>query len=59
MTLQDLNNANNHAKGGDDEEPIDFVLAWDGRDEVASTAEAAGKRRVFEGNLRDMVARWL
>ena len=28
------------------------MLAWDGRDEVASAAEAASKRRVFESNLR-------
>ena len=28
------------------------MLAWDGRDEVASTAKAAAKRSVFEGNLR-------
>ena len=27
-------------------------MAWDGRDEVASTAKAAAKRSVFEGNLR-------
>ena len=28
------------------------MLAWDGRDEVASAAKAAAKRSVFEGNLR-------
>ena len=53
--LKDLNAADNHVNGGGgggaDDEPIDFVLAWDGRDEVASTAEATDKRRVFEGNL--------
>ena len=28
------------------------MLAWDGRDEVASSPEATSKRRVFEENLR-------
>ena len=53
--FQDQNGGGNYVNGGggeDEDGPIDFVLAWDGRDEVASAAEAASKRRVFESNLR-------
>ncbi len=34
------------------EEGIDFVLAWDGREELAASEESYNKRRVFEANLR-------
>ena len=54
---QDQNGGGNYVNGGGagcggEDGPIDFVLAWDGRDEVASAAEAASKRRVFESNLK-------